>query len=49
VTEYIAEETAHEVQRALGPGFDALVAVTWEPAWEPERMSARAREAMGWD
>jgi metal-sulfur cluster biosynthetic enzyme len=49
VTEYIAEEATHEVQRALGTGFHAMVAVTWEPPWEPERMSERARSAMGWD
>ena len=49
VTEYIAEEATHEVQRALGAELHARVTVTWDPPWTPERMSARAREAMGWD
>lgn len=49
VAEFIVDEIAHEVGRALQEGADVQVDLVWEPAWEPERMSARARSAMAWD
>ncbi len=43
---------ADDIERALRPVLaDARpveVALVWEPPWTPDRMSARAREAMGW-
>lgn len=49
VTELIVEETTEEMQRALGDGYRVFVNVVWDPPWEPERMSAAARAAMGWE
>ena len=32
------------------PGVtDAQVCLVWEPTWNPEMLSARAREQLGWD
>jgi metal-sulfur cluster biosynthetic enzyme len=49
VTEYIVDEIAHELRSELGEGVMVHVALVWDPPWSPERMSARARSAMGWD
>ena len=48
VTEYIVEEVGHAV-RAARPEVPVDVELTWDPAWTPERMSASARSAMGWE
>ena len=48
VAEHIVEEVGHEV-RAARPGVPVDVELVWDPPWTPERMSAPAREAMGWD
>ena len=48
VTEYIVEEVGHAVRMAR-PGVPVDVELTWDPPWAPERMSAPARSAMGWD
>lgn len=49
VTEYIVEEVGHALRAALGEGASVAVELTWDPPWTPERMSAGARSAMGWD
>ena len=48
VTEYIVEEVGHAL-RAARPGVPAQVELTWDPPWEPARMSQSARSAMGWE
>ena len=48
VAEYIVEEVGHAL-RAARPDVPVDVELTWEPPWDPERMSASARSAMGWD
>jgi metal-sulfur cluster biosynthetic enzyme len=47
VSELIMEEASREVAQAL-PDMSVTVELCWEPPWTPERMSAAAREAMGW-
>ena len=49
VTEYIIDEVGHALREELGPGVMVHVALTWDPPWTPERMSDRARAAMGWE
>jgi len=49
VSELIMEEIGHEVRHRLGDDVKVEVELVWEPPWTPERMSARARSAMGWD
>jgi metal-sulfur cluster biosynthetic enzyme len=49
VTELIVDEVGHALRELLGPGVMVHVAVVWDPPWTPERMSDRARSAMGWD
>ena len=49
VTELIVDEALRELAGALGPGVEVSVVVDWDPAWDPERMSARARDALGWE
>jgi len=49
VTELIVDEALSELGKALGPGVEVAVDVVWEPPWDPERMSARARYALGWE
>jgi metal-sulfur cluster biosynthetic enzyme len=49
VAEMIVEDVEHELGAALGEGTTVDVDLVWEPPWGPERMSARARSAMGWD
>ena len=49
VTELIVDDVAHAMRELLGPGVMVHVGVVWDPPWAPERMSERARSAMGWD
>ena len=48
VSELIMEEARREVSQAL-PEMSVSVELCWDPPWTPERMSASAREAMGWE
>ena len=48
VAEHIVEEVGHEL-RSARPGVPVDVQLVWEPPWTPERMSAPARTAMGWE
>ncbi|HSJ99183.1 MAG TPA: metal-sulfur cluster assembly factor [Myxococcota bacterium] len=49
VTELIVDGVAEELHRELGEDVEVDVEVVWDPPWGPERMSDRARSAMGWD
>jgi metal-sulfur cluster biosynthetic enzyme len=48
VAELIIEDVRGALQRELGGDVTVEVALVWEPPWSPERMSPRARLAMGW-
>ena len=48
VAEHIVEDVGHEL-RAARPGVPVDVELVWDPPWTPERMSASARSAMGWE
>ena len=49
VAEFIVDEIVVELKRALGDDVAVDVDLVWEPPWEPQRMSDRARSIMGWD
>jgi len=46
--EQIVAEAEHTV-RALHGVSSVEVQLVWEPPWTPERLSAEARAALGWD
>jgi len=48
VTDLILEEAQAELERVAPAGTEVEVELVWEPPWTPERMSARARDFMGW-
>lgn len=48
VVEVIVDDVRHELSRVLGEGSQVDVDIVWDPPWSPERMSERARAAMGW-
>jgi metal-sulfur cluster biosynthetic enzyme len=45
---YLVEEATAAVRSAVPPDTAVDVALVWEPAWTPERMSAEARARFGW-
>ena len=48
VADLIVDDVGAELDR-VAPGDMSLdVELVWEPAWTPERMSARAKAFMGW-
>lgn len=40
---------AEEVIQRLAGARSVEVELVWDPPWTPQRMSANAREALGWD
>ena len=48
VAELIIDDIREALQRAFGADMHIDVALCWDPPWTPERMSAGARDAMGW-
>jgi metal-sulfur cluster biosynthetic enzyme len=48
VTDIIVDDVENELDRALPPELKLHVELVWEPAWTPQRMSAKARAFMGW-
>jgi metal-sulfur cluster biosynthetic enzyme len=48
VVDVIVDDIWHELSRVLPPSLAIDVELVWEPPWTPERMSERARRAMGW-
>lgn len=48
VADVILHEIETELDRVLPPELQIAVELTWEPAWTPQRMSAKARRFMGW-
>jgi metal-sulfur cluster biosynthetic enzyme len=49
VTEVIVADVYDALGGLLGEGADIDVDVVWDPPWGPERMSEKARSALGWD
>lgn len=48
VAEIIMDDIVAALQREFGEDFAVEVELVWDPPWTPERMSERARDAMGW-
>ena len=48
VTDVIVDDVQAELERVLPNGERIEVELVWEPAWTPERLSARAKAFMGW-
>ena len=47
----LGDQLVHDAEarlRALPWVTDAQIALVWEPAWTPERMSPAARKTLGW-
>ncbi len=49
VTELIVAEVEERLATLLPHDVAVRVEIVWWPPWTPERMSGRARSAMGWD
>jgi len=47
VADVIVEDVKIELTRALGPARSVVVDLVWDPPWTPERMTPRARRALG--
>jgi metal-sulfur cluster biosynthetic enzyme len=48
MADVIVEDVEAELADALPGHPPVAVEVVWEPAWTPERLSAKARRFMGW-
>jgi metal-sulfur cluster biosynthetic enzyme len=49
VADVIMAEVENELDRVLPKSCEITIDLVWDPAWNPERMSARARRAFGWE
>ncbi len=49
VAELIIDDVVQELTDLLGAGTKIDCELVWDPPWSPQRMSHRARMAMGWD
>lgn len=49
VIDMIVAEVEASLHGVLPAARDVAVDVVWQPAWDPSRMDAQARFAMGWD
>lgn len=48
VAEALAEEIEAALRAALPDARPVTVATVWTPPWTPDRMTARARDILGW-
>jgi metal-sulfur cluster biosynthetic enzyme len=48
VADVIVGDVEAELDRVVAPQMQIRVDLAWEPAWTPDRMSARAKAFMGW-
>lgn len=48
VRDLIVGDIEDALDARLPPDYTLAVEVGWEPPWEPSRMTARARQMMGW-
>ncbi len=49
VAELIVDDVVRELTERLGAQTRIDCELVWDPPWSPQRMSHRARIAMGWD
>jgi metal-sulfur cluster biosynthetic enzyme len=49
VAELIIDDVTNELIDLLGTETKIQCRLVWDPPWSPQRMSLRARTAMGWD
>ncbi len=49
VAELIMDDVYRELTDLLGAETKIECELVWDPPWSPQRMSHRARMAMGWD
>jgi metal-sulfur cluster biosynthetic enzyme len=49
VAELIVDDVVVTLSVLMGDGANVDAELVWDPPWTPERMSAGARAAMGWD
>lgn len=47
--EMIVAEAEAALARALPAGVAPRIALVWDPPWTPERMSEKAKSALGWE
>lgn len=48
VADVILDEIEAQLDRAVPPDLLIQVELVWEPPWTPQRLSANARQFMGW-
>jgi metal-sulfur cluster biosynthetic enzyme len=48
VADVIVEDIEFQLDQSLPEHLKIHVELVWEPAWTPQRMSAKARLLMGW-
>ena len=48
VTDVIVGDVEAELDKTLPRDFRIQVELTWEPPWDTDRMSSRAKALMGW-
>lgn len=48
VADVIVQDIENGLDRVLPPQLRIHVELVWEPAWTPQRLSAKARRSMGW-
>jgi metal-sulfur cluster biosynthetic enzyme len=48
VTDVIVEDVEVELDKVLPSNFRTHVEIAWQPPWDTERMSPRAKDFMGW-
>jgi metal-sulfur cluster biosynthetic enzyme len=48
VADVIEDDIRRALKRALGERTQVNLEIIWEPPWTPERMSDRARDALGY-
>ena len=49
MSEMLLDDIDRVLQRALPPDTPVEVELVWEPPWTPARMSAEARQLLGWE
>jgi metal-sulfur cluster biosynthetic enzyme len=48
LSDLIIDDIHSELAPLIPAGHEIEIELCWEPAWTPERLSARARQVLGW-
>ena len=48
VTDVVVADVEHELDGVVPPDVQIQVELVWDPPWNTDRMSARAKAFMGW-